>query len=46
VSESVLPNRGLAEVLDACWCCAPVGETCVPGNRSGLGRALLAQCFK
>jgi hypothetical protein len=46
VSESIIPNGGLAEVLDACWCCAPVGETCVPGNRSGLGRAILAHCFK
>ena len=46
VSESTIPRGGLAEVLDECWCCAPVGETCVPGNKSGLGRALLAQCFK
>ena len=46
VSESVIPSGGLAEVIDACWCCAPVGESCTPGNKSGLGRALLVQCFK
>jgi len=46
VSESTIPSRGLAEVMDECWCCAPQGETCTPGNKSGLGRALLVQCFK
>jgi len=46
VSESVIPAGGLAEVLEACWCCAPAGEACTPGTRSGLGRAYLAQCFK
>ncbi len=46
VSESVIPAGGLAEVLDACWCCAPVGEACTPGTRSGQGRAFLAQCFR
>lgn len=46
VSESVIPAGGLAEVMDECWCCAPAGETCTPGNKSGLGRALLVQCFK
>ncbi len=46
VSESVIPDGGLAEVLEDCWCCAPAGETCTPGTRSGLGRAYLAQCFK
>ena len=46
VSESLIPSGGLAEVLEECWCCAPAGETCTPGNKSGLGRALLARCFK
>jgi hypothetical protein len=46
VSESTIPTGGMAEAMDACWCCAPSGETCTPGNRSGLGRALLVQCFK
>jgi hypothetical protein len=45
VSESVIPPGGLAELLDACWCCAPAGGTCTPRTRSGLGKALLAQCF-
>lgn len=46
VSESTIPNGGLAEVIEACWCCAPAGETCTPGTRSGQGRAFLAHCFK
>jgi len=46
VSESTIPSGGLAEVMEACWCCAPPGETCTPGNKSGLGKALLVQCFK
>jgi hypothetical protein len=46
VSESTIPSGGVAEVLEACWCCAVPGETCNPGNKSGLGRALLVQCFE
>jgi hypothetical protein len=46
VSESVIPVDGLAEVLEACWCCAVPGESCTPGNKSGQGRALLVNCFK
>jgi len=46
ISEATIPSGGVAEVLEACWCCAQPGETCRPGNRSGLGRALLVQCFK
>jgi hypothetical protein len=46
ISESTIPNGGRAEAGEACWCCAPVGETCNPGNKSGLGQALLVQCFK
>jgi hypothetical protein len=46
ISESTIPSGGLAEVLEACWCCAAPGEPCTPGNKSGLGRALLVQCFK
>lgn len=46
VSESTIPESGVAEVLEACWCCAPSGETCSPGNKSGQGRALLVGCFK
>jgi hypothetical protein len=46
ISEATIPSGGLAEVLEACWCCAVPGESCTPGNKSGLGRALLVQCFK
>jgi len=46
VSESTIPSGGVAEVLEACWCCAVPGESCNPGNKSGLGRALLVQCFE
>jgi hypothetical protein len=45
-TEAVIPMDGMAEVLDACWCCAVPGETCNPANRSGNGRALLVNCFK
>jgi len=46
VHEATIPRGGVAEVLEACWCCAAPGEACNPGNKSGLGRALLVQCFK
>jgi hypothetical protein len=46
IHESTIPSGGMAEVLDACWCCASPDESCTPGNRSGLGRALLVQCFE
>ena len=46
VTEATIPLEGRAEVLDACWCCAVPGESCTPGNRTGLGRALLVYCFK
>lgn len=46
VSEATIPSGGIAEVLEGCWCCAAAGETCRPGNKSGLGRALLVSCFK
>ena len=44
--DVTIPARGVAEVLEACWCCASAGATCTPRNRSGLGRALLVQCFE
>jgi hypothetical protein len=46
ISEYTIPSGGLAEVVEACWCCAASGEACTPGNKSGLGRALLVRCFK
>jgi hypothetical protein len=45
-TELVIPMGGRAEVLEACWCCAPIDGTCVPGNKSGAGQAFLAQCFQ
>lgn len=46
ISDVTIPADGVAEVLEACWCCAASGETCTPGNKSGNGRALLVACFK
>jgi hypothetical protein len=46
VTEVTIPAAGRAEVLEACWCCGPVGGTCTPGNKSGPGQAFLAQCFE
>jgi hypothetical protein len=46
VTELTIPAEGRAEVLDACWCCAPVGRSCTPGNKTGPGQAFLAQCFE
>jgi len=44
--DFTIQEGGRAEVLDACWCCAPSGETCTPSNKSGLGQAFLVKCFK
>ncbi len=46
ISESIIPTDGRAEVLEACWCCAPSGETCTPSNKSGVGQAFLVKCFQ
>jgi hypothetical protein len=46
VTEHIVSNGGLVEALDACWCCASVGETCSPANRTGQGKAVLVSCFK
>jgi hypothetical protein len=46
ISESIIPTDGRAEVMEACWCCAPAGEACTPSNKSGLGQALLVKCFQ
>jgi hypothetical protein len=45
-TESIIPSGGRAEVLDACWCCAPFGKTCLPSNRTGQGQAFLESCFE
>ena len=39
VNEISIIEGGLAETADACWCCAPDGEACAPGNQTGLGKA-------
>jgi hypothetical protein len=41
-----LPRDGRAETADACWCCAPAGQTCTPSNKTGLGRAFLTRCYQ
>lgn len=46
VSDSVIPDRGMAEASGACWCCAPSGGSCTPGNKTGEGKALLVSCFE
>jgi hypothetical protein len=46
LNQSTMPVGGMAEVSDACWCCAPAGETCAPANKTGLGKALLVRCLK
>jgi hypothetical protein len=46
ISDYTIPAGGLAEVREGCWCCAPSGESCTPGNKSGNGRALLVSCFQ
>jgi len=44
-TEFTMQVGGRAEVMDACWCCAPSGETCAPSNKSGAGQAFLVKCF-
>jgi hypothetical protein len=46
VTESVLPPGERADIKDACWCCAPSGEACTTGNRTGNGLAFLERCFE
>jgi hypothetical protein len=46
LSTTTIPAGGQAVVADACWCCAPAGEACIPGNKTGNGQAFLARCFK
>jgi len=45
-TDASVPSGGLAEVLDACWCCAPDGQSCSPTTKSGHGRAILVSCFE
>ena len=39
-------SGGQAETSDACWCCAPAGDTCTPANKTGLGKAFLTRCYE
>jgi hypothetical protein len=45
VHRTTIPTGGRAETQDACWCCAPVGQACVPSNKTGLGQAFLIHCY-
>jgi len=45
-TDVTIPAGGRAEVLEGCWCCAPVDGTCTPGTKSGQGQAFLASCFE
>jgi hypothetical protein len=45
-NDATIPTGGLAEVVDDCWCCAPDGQSCTPTTKSGLGRAILVQCYE
>jgi hypothetical protein len=43
---TTIPIGGRAETQDACWCCAPAGNACVPANKTGLGQAFLVHCYE
>ncbi len=45
IHRTTIPTGGRAETSDACWCCAPAGQACVPSNRTGLGQAFLIHCY-
>jgi hypothetical protein len=46
LNQSTIPIGGRAEGSDACWCCAPAGELCIPGNKTGQGKAFITRCYK
>jgi hypothetical protein len=46
IHRTTIPTGGRAETADACWCCAPAGQACVPSNRTGLGQAFLVHCYE
>ncbi len=45
-NTTTIPTTGRADTADACWCCAPAGETCNPANKTGAGVAFLTNCYK
>lgn len=46
ITDTVIPNRGMGEATEACWCCAVSGKSCSPENKTGKGKALLVGCFE
>jgi hypothetical protein len=46
IHRTTIPTGGQAETQDACWCCAPEGQACVPANKTGLGQAFLVHCYE
>jgi hypothetical protein len=44
LTTTTIPTGAQVELADACWCCAPAGETCIPANKTGAGQAFLAHC--
>lgn len=46
IHRTTIPTGARAETQDACWCCAPAGQACVPANRTGLGQAFLVHCYE
>jgi hypothetical protein len=46
VNRTTIPTGGRAETADACWCCAPAGQACTPGNKTGPGQAFLIHCYE
>ena len=45
-TERMIPAGGIGEADGACWCCAEVDGSCVPGNKTGIGKALVISCFE
>jgi hypothetical protein len=43
---TTLPIGGRADTSDACFCCAPAGQTCSPTSKTGPGRAFLTRCYE
>lgn len=46
VTEQMIPVGGMGEAGGACWCCAAAGGSCIPGNKTGIGKAFLVSCFE
>ena len=45
-TDQMIPSGGMGEAGGACWCCALADGSCVPGNKTGIGKALLVSCFE